>query len=1125
MSLLPVGIGASGDDDFTINDSLRLRSSASAYLSRTPTSTSDRTEWTWSAWVKHSDLATSFSLFSADHAGGSNAYLSLLINNSDEFQIFEYTGSAYTLRLATNAKLRDPSAWYHLVCAVDTDQGTSTNRIKLYVNGVQQTSLRLSTYPSSGHTTYVNTSGNLHAVGATVGATTSPERYLDGYLTEVNFIDGQQLTPEDFGEYDDNGTWKAKRYTGTYGTNGFYLPMKPTTQADGFNTVLYTGTGASQSINGVGFSPDLVWIKTRSSGVGATNHFLFDSVRGATKHLFSNSTAAEATDSTELTSFDTDGFSVGSDISVNSSGESIVAWSWDAGSGSPVSNTVGTIPSTVKANTTSGFSIVSYEGTGGATDTIGHGLSSTPEMVIVKDRDAGNFWSVYHVGVDATAPEDYLMRLNTTNARLNGSVYWNDTAPTSSVFTVGTSSALNAAHSYIAYCFHSVAGYSKLGSYTGNGSTNGPTITTGFRPGFVMVKETTTTSSWTILDSTRDPNNTADLRLFPDLTNAESSNPTIDFLDTGFQLKTSNANENQSGSNFIYMAFADTADARFNFDASGNKNNFDANNINSNGESETTYDLMKDTPSLVDENAANFCTMNALNGIGTISDGNMTLLSTVANWQSRGGTVAVSSGKWYWEAHVITRGTYMQIGIVGSDVFFQSTDDIQEWPTGYGYYSVGKKVHNAANSSYGTTFTTGDLIGVALDLDAGTIEFYKNNVSQGVAFTGISGEFIPAFAVYGGSSKVTANFGQRPFKYTPPSGFLKLNTFNLPDSTIEKGSDYFNTVLYSGNSSTQSITGVGFQPDWLWLKSRSNAASHGLFDVLRVISGAEAILSSNTTAAENTGGAYISSFDTDGFTLNGNTSGNGSGHTYVGWNWKANGSGVLNEVGDIDSTVSANTTAGFSIVTYTGTGSASTVGHGLGVAPSMIIAKQRNVTDHWVIYHKDTGKDKVMLFTTSAAISSANYWGTGGVTSTVFGTKGSSAANGVGSIVAYCFAEVAGYSAFGSYIGNGSSTDGPFIYTGFRPAWILVKVAANQINAASWQIYDTTRNTFNVIPTYLFADSSGAESDTASTYFSADILSNGFKLRAANTYGINQSGATYIYMAFAENPFKNALAR
>ena len=166
-----------------------------------------------------------------------------------------------------------------------------------------------------------------------------------------------------------------------------------------------------------------------------------------------------------------------------------------------------------------------------------------------------------------------------------------------------------------------------------------------------------------------------------------------------------------------------------------------------------------------------------------------------------------------------------------------------------------------------------------------------------------------------------------------------------------------------------------------------------------------------------------------------------------------------------------------------------------------------------------------MLFTTSAAISSANYWGTGGVTSTVFGTKGSSAANGVGSIVAYCFAEVAGYSAFGSYIGNGSSTDGPFIYTGFRPAWILVKVAANQINAASWQIYDTTRNTFNVIPTYLFADSSGAESDTASTYFSADILSNGFKLRAANTYGINQSGATYIYMAFAENPFKNALAR
>ena len=383
MSLLQAGFGSSGDD-YEITDSLRLRSSASAYLSRTPSSTSDRTEWTWSGWVKKGPNATNLSLFSADHAGGSNAYLSMLINNSDEFQIFEYTGSAYTLRLATNALFRDPSAWYHFVCAVDTDQGTSTNRIKLYVNGVQQTSLRLSTYPSSGHTTYVNVSGNLHAVGATVGASTSPDRYLDGYLTEVNFIDGQQLTPSDFGEYDDNGTWKPLAYTGTYGTNGFYLPMKPTTQATGFNTVLYTGTGASQSINGVGFSssPDLIWFKNRAAG----SPLLIDSVRGAFQELQPNSTGAETSNNgTRIASIDADGFSFANTAvgGLNASGNNYVAWTWDAGSGSAGTNTEGTINSTVKANPATGFSIVSYTGNGTSAGAVSYTHLTLPTICSV----------------------------------------------------------------------------------------------------------------------------------------------------------------------------------------------------------------------------------------------------------------------------------------------------------------------------------------------------------------------------------------------------------------------------------------------------------------------------------------------------------------------------------------------------------------------------------------------------------------------------------------------------------------------------------------------------------------------------------------------------------------------
>jgi hypothetical protein len=186
----------------------------------------------------------------------------------------------------------------------------------------------------------------------------------------------------------------------------------------------------------------------------------------------------------------------------------------------------------------------------------------------------------------------------------------------------------------------------------------------------------------------------------------------------------------------------------------------------------------------------------------------------------------------------------------------------------------------------------------------------------------------------------------------------------------------------------------------------------------------------------------------------------------------------------------------------------------------MIIAKQRNVTDHWTIYHKDLGKDKVVLFTTGAAISSANYWGTSGVTSTVFGTKGASAANGVGSIVAYCFAPVEGYSSFGSYTGNGS-TDGPFVYTGFRPAYVMVK----QITTAgsTWVVFDSTRDNINEGSTYLQPDTSSVESTGGSNKW--DLLSNGFKLRGTGTNSNSASGYTYIYMAFAENPFKNANAR
>ena len=332
-------------------------------------------------------------------------------------------------------------------------------------------------------------------------------------------------------------------------------PLDDDVPEDYFNTAIWTGNGTSQTISGVSHQPDFMWIKRRST---SRDHQLVDTVRGLTVGLQSNLTNAESTDAQKITSVNSDGYVVGSSLGTNANNETYVGWSWLAG-GTAVSNTDGSITSSVSANTEAGFSIITYTGTGGASDTVGHGLSIAPEMIIVKDRDSGsNFWAVYHVGVDTTAPEDYLMRLNTTDARLDGSVYWNDTAPTASVFTIGTSSAVNNTNDYVAYCFHSVEGYSKFGSYTGNGSSDGTFVYIGFRPAFVMIKNTGATAGWHMYDSARGTTVGNEPTLNADSNSAETtSGDRIDFASSGFKLKINQTNVNANGNNYIYMAFAE----------------------------------------------------------------------------------------------------------------------------------------------------------------------------------------------------------------------------------------------------------------------------------------------------------------------------------------------------------------------------------------------------------------------------------------------------------------------------------------------------------------------------------------------------------------------------------------
>jgi hypothetical protein len=333
----------------------------------------------------------------------------------------------------------------------------------------------------------------------------------------------------------------------------------------------------------------------------------------------------------------------------------------------------------------------------------------------------------------------------------------------------------------------------------------------------------------------------------------------------------------------------------------------------------------------------------------------------------------------------------------------------------------------------------------------------------------------------------------------------------MPYTVVDKGSKYFNTITYTGTGASNARTGVGFQPDWVWIKGRSGATDHGIYDAVR---GVQKQLESNTTTAETTETTGLTAFGSDGFTVGALAQLNTSSATYVAWNWLGANTTASNTSGTITSTVSANTTSGFSVVSYTGNGTGgATVGHGLGVAPKMVIVKRRNGVDDWYVNHTSasaTAGSYLKLNSTQAVITgSATRWNNTNPTSTLFtiGTDAGLNASG-GTYIAYCFAEVKGFSKFGSYTGNGSS-NGTFVYTGFKPAFIMTK-ESNAGAGANWFMVDNKRNTFNVVNNLLDANLSDAERN-ANIY---DFYSNGFKDRL----GLG-SGNPFIYMAFAENPF------
>ena len=480
----------------------------------------------------------------------------------------------------------------------------------------------------------------------------------------------------------------------------------------------------------------------------------------------------------------------------------------------------------------------------------------------------------------------------------------------------------------------------------------------------------------------------------------------------------------------------------------------------------------------------NYCTWNPLVYSSGLSNGN---LDVAAN-QARG-TQNVFDYQCYWE--ITSMGGTRDAGVQKAD----GTSNAITIASGktYGFRTGSRSVQyiNITDSGSWTTWLT--------SANVGSTEPYFPYVT-------------------GGGATSILNAGQRAFAATAPSGYKALCTANLPTPTIANGATAMDVKLYTGNGSTQTISGLGFSPDLVWIKGRSGATDHALYDAVR---GVQKDLVSNSTAAETTQTTGLTAFNSGGFDLGSLAKLNTSSATYAAWCWDAGSSTVTNTQGSITSQVRANASAGFSIVTYTGNNtSGATVGHGLGVAPGFVIIKSRSGSTNWIVGHSAAGWLSAFegLNTTDGfRANDAKYWNNTAPTSTVitFGNEGN--LNGSGAnFVAYCFAPVAGYSSFGSYTGNGSA-DGPFVYTGFRPRWIILKNASAVWN---WQLRDTARDTYNPAQSRLFPNTSDAQS----TNDPVDILSNGFKIRVTGG-DYNGNGNTFVWAAFAESPFAYARAR
>lgn len=636
-----------------VGNSLRFRSSASAYLNRTPSVASNRTTWTWSAWVKRGALGGGGGLFCAGTAGTDDTFIGF--NSNDTFGWFNRNSSSVNSQLTTTQVFRDPAAWYNIVVVWNTTNGTSSNRMMIYVNGVQITSFTTTTYPSSSQTS--NTNNN---VATYIGQQLTSGNFFDGYMTEINFIDGQALTPNSFGTFNSYGVWQPITYGGSYGTNGFYLPFN-------HGTASYYG-----SFNGS--SQYLTWTSNMAGLQFGTGDFTLE----AWVNKSGNGTNGY------------DGL-----MEYGSAGGGADGWYFEVSSSRGIYFVIGnTTPINYTTWTNDGYwHHVAIVRSSGTVTIYKDGIALLSQSITTSVPTSG---AVGRIGESYNGTTNYYFNGQISNARI----------------VKGTA------------------------LYTGN-----------FVPSTTPLTAVTGTQILTCQNST--------------------------FIDNSSNATTL-TNNGTATTAYAYplstTAFQDQGPAG---------NNWTPNNIGVLAGSNLDY--MTDVPTLTSATAANYCTWNPLNVSGysatsTLTNGNLTT-SQSSTYVLSTGTIGVSSGKWYWEVTGFS-GSYPQVGVTNVATPQQSFDTANTWMyTG----SNGNKVNNNSSVAYGATFGSSDVIGVALDMNAGTLTFYKNNTSQGVAYTtGLLGlTLCPSFASGYLTAGCSVNFGQQPFVYTPPSGFVALNTYNL----------------------------------------------------------------------------------------------------------------------------------------------------------------------------------------------------------------------------------------------------------------------------------------------------------------------------------------------------------